>query len=125
MTTVSHASGSMHRLFVTLLSLPVTARCYSGAVFVPGTESYPEYSLKVSMRRWKTKREKTSPFSWLDRSNRPRQDAETRPRASTSSLSLSLSNSETINNQDYDVDALLASQQRPLAAVVLFKTFWK
>ena len=28
-------------------------------------------------------------------------------------------------NQDYDIDVLLASQQQPLAAWVLFRAFWK
>lgn len=52
-TTTSTASSSMQRLFASLLALPGFASCYSGVAFVPGTDSDPEYSLKVSTKKAK------------------------------------------------------------------------
>ena len=49
-TTGKASSSSVYRLFASLFALPGVSRCYSGAVFVPGTDSDPEYSFKVSRR---------------------------------------------------------------------------
>ena len=115
-TTTSNASNSMHRLFTSLFALPGIASCYSEVAFVPGTESEPEYSVKVSRKKEKTK---GNAFRGLIVRSREG-DKETQ----RLNLFQQQKNQKT-QPQDYDVDALLASQQRPLAAWVLFKTFWK
>ena len=127
-TATSTAPSSMHRLFSSLFALPGFVSCYSGVAFVPGTDSDPEYSLKVSTTLGRKREGQSfSVFTGLiHRSVERRQrDGSAAPLHSTSSLLFLFFNNNKTLPQDYDVDALLASQQRPLAAAVLFKTFWK
>lgn len=116
-TTTGKAPSSINRLFASLFGLPGVVRCYSGVKFVPGTDSDPEYSLEVSRRRRRKRRFNTSPvLHGLIK--------ETERRRAGASHPLSFQKKKK-RNQDYDIDALLASQQQPLAAWVLFRAFWK